>query len=41
MTAKLVRSMTNFDLLNMHYFMTEDDVFDDDEFEDGLYIDLF
>lgn len=41
MAAKLVRSMTDSDLLDMHYFMTEDDDFDDDEFEDGFYIDLF
>lgn len=41
MTAKLVRSMTDSDLLDMHYFMTEDNDFDDDEFEDGFYIDLF
>lgn len=41
MTAKLVKNMTDSDLLDMHYFMTEDDDFDDDEFEDGFYIDLF
>lgn len=42
MTAKLVKkNKTDSDLLDMHYFMTEDDDFDDDEFEDGFYIDLF
>lgn len=38
MTAKLVRKMTDSDLLDMHYFLTEDDDLDDDEFEDGFYI---
>ena len=38
MTAKLVRGMTDSDLLDMHYFLTEDDDLDDDEFEDGFYI---
>lgn len=41
MTPKLVRGMTDSDLLDMHYFLTEDDDFDDDEFEEGFYIDLF
>lgn len=41
MTPKLVRGMTDSDLLDMHYFLTEDDDLDDDEFEDGFYIDLF
>ena len=41
MTPKLVRNRTDSDLLDMHYFLTEDDDFDDDEFEDGFYIDLF
>lgn len=40
MTAKLVKNMTDSDLLDMHYFLTEDDDFDDD-FEEGFYIDLF
>ena len=26
------------DLLDMHYFLTEDDDLDDDEFEEGFYI---
>lgn len=41
MTPKLVRNMTDSDLLDMHYFLTEDDDLDDDEFEEGFYIDLF
>ena len=41
MTAKLVRNMTDFDLLDMHYFLIEDEDLDDDEFEEGFYIDLF
>ena len=31
MTARLVRDMTDSDLLDMHYFLTEEDDFDDDE----------
>ncbi len=38
MTAKLVKNMTDSDLLDMHYFLTEDDVLDGDEFEEGFYI---
>ncbi len=38
MTAKLVRNMTDSDLLDMHYFLIEDDDLDDDDFEDGFYI---
>lgn len=34
MTTKLVKNMTDSDLLDMHYFLTEDD----DEFEEGFYI---
>lgn len=41
MTAKLVRNMTDSDLLDMHYFLIEDDDLDDDEFEEGFYIDFF
>ena len=41
MTAKLVRTMPDSDLLDMHEFLTEDDDLDDDEFEEGFYIDLF
>ena len=38
MTSKLVKNMTDSDLLDMHYFLTEEDEFDDDEFEEGFYI---
>ena len=41
MTAKLIRSMSDSDLLDMHEFLTEDDDLDDDDFEEGFYIDLF
>lgn len=41
MTAKLVRTMSDSDLLDMHEFLTEDDDLNDDEFEEGFYIDLF
>ena len=37
-TAKLVKNMTDSDLLDMHYLMIEDDDLDDDEFEEGFYI---
>ena len=33
MTAKLVKNMTDSDLLDMHYFLIEDG-----EFEEGFYI---
>ena len=39
MTSNLVKNMTDSDLLDMHYFLTEDDDLDDDEFEEGFYID--
>lgn len=38
MTADLVKNMTDSDLLDMHYFLTEDDDFDGEEFEEGFYI---
>ena len=38
MTAKLVRTMTDSDLLDMHYFLIEDDDLEDDDFEDGFYV---
>ena len=41
MTAKLVKNMADSDLLDMHYFLTEDDDWDGDEPEEGFYIDLF
>lgn len=40
MTAKLVRNMSDSDLLDVHEFLTEDDDLND-EFEEGFYIDLF
>ena len=36
MTAKFIQNMGDSDLLDMHYFLTEDD-----EFEEVFYIDLF
>ena len=41
MTSKLVRTMSDSDLLDMHEFLTEDNDLDDDEFENGFYINLF
>ena len=41
MTAKLVQNMSDSDLWDMHYFLTEDDDWDGDEPEEGFYIDLF
>ena len=41
MTSKLVKGMTDSDLLDMHYFLTEDDDWDGDEPEAGFYINLF
>ena len=41
MTAKLVQNMSDSDLLDMHYFLTEDDDWDSDEPEEGFNIDLF
>lgn len=38
MTPKLVEKMSDADLLDMHYFMTEDDFDTDDDFEDGFFI---
>ena len=38
MTTKLVKNMTDSDLLDMHYFLIEDDDLDEDEFEEGFYI---
>lgn len=39
MTAQLVKNMSDSDLLDMHYFLTEDEYFDGDE--EGFYINLF
>ena len=36
MTAKLVKNMSDSDLLDMHYFLTEDDDWDGDEPEEGI-----
>ena len=41
MTPKLVRNMTDSDLLDMHYFLTEDEDLGDDGFEEGFYIIFF
>lgn len=41
MTPKLVKGMTDSDLLDMHYFLTEDDDWDGDEPKEGFCIDLF
>lgn len=41
MTAELVKGMTDSDLLDMHYFLTEDDDWDGNEPEEGFYIDIF
>ena len=38
MTPKLVKNMTVSDLLDMHYFLTEEDDLEGNEFEDGFYI---
>ena len=38
MTPSLVKNMSDSDLLDMHYFLTEDEDFDDDDFEEGFYI---
>ena len=40
MTPKLVKNMSDSDLLDMHYFLSEDDDLDDDQ-EEGFYINLF
>lgn len=37
MTATLVKNMTDDDLLNMHYFLTENDDLGDEP-EEGFYI---
>lgn len=38
MTSALVRNMTDSDLLDMHYFLTEDADLNDNELEEGFYI---
>ena len=41
MTPKLVKDMTDSDLLEIHYFLIEYDDRDNDELEEGSYINLF
>ncbi len=41
MTAKLVKNMTNSDLLDVHYFLIEDEDLDDDEFEEVFLLTCF
>ena len=41
MTSNLVKNMTDSGLLDMHYFLTEDDDWDGEEPEEGFYIDFF
>lgn len=38
MTKSDIRSMSVNDLLDMHYFLTEEDEFDDEVGEEGFYI---
>lgn len=38
MTSEDIRRMSEDDLLDMDYFLNEDDLFDDDFGEDGFYI---
>ena len=38
MTSKLVKNMTDSDLLDMHYFLTEDEDLDGNDSEAGFYI---
>ena len=38
MTSKLVKNMTDSDLLDMHYFLLEDDDLDEGEYEEVFYI---
>ena len=38
MTSEDIRCMSEDDLLDMDYFLNEDDLFDDDFGEDGFYI---
>lgn len=38
MTSKLVKNMTDSDLLDMHCFLTEDEDLDGNDSEDGFYI---
>jgi hypothetical protein len=38
MTARLVWSMTDFNLLDMYYIFIKNDDLDDYKFEEGLYV---
>ena len=38
MTSKDIRRMSEDDLLDMDYFLNEDDLFDDDFGEEGFFI---
>ena len=38
MTSEEVRTMSDDDLLDMDYFLNEDDLFDDDAGVEGFYI---
>jgi len=38
MSSSQVKNMSDDDLLDMHYFLTEDDLVDDDFGEEGFYI---
>ncbi len=38
MTITLVKNMSDSDLLDMHYFLTEDDFDLDDEPKEGFYL---
>ena len=39
--TQTVKNMSDSDLLDMHYFLTDDDDWNGDEPEEGFYIDLF
>ena len=38
MTSKDIRRMSDYDLLDMDYFLNEDDLFDDEAGVEGFYI---
>lgn len=40
-TFRLIRDMTDSNLLDMHAFLIEDNDLDDDEFEESFYIGFF
>ena len=41
MTADEIRDMPDEDLLDMDFFLNEDDIFDDEVGEEGFYVDFF